>query len=264
MTLLGCKRDPVSDRDYRFADYRSGFDRRIGEQPVECARLLQFAEVRQQLGQSCVGEWVAQAQGIRDRAGGMDVRYSALACYKFAVVEELTETMGEGPPGDWTYSDQGTYLRAAARAVGKWGFVIEGDLKDGCWPHKPSVLLKTPSMRALNNARPSRGHVYLRITGSADERAADIEKAIRAGFPVGISIQVDDEILNWTGSGAINKPRGKVIGLHALTACAVRSDGCFGVVSTWSAAWGDHGIAWVSSIALNPSDIWVLGEGVTP
>jgi hypothetical protein len=104
--------------------------------------------------------------------------------------------------------------------------------------------------------------VYLRITGNCDERAADIERAVRAGFPVGISIAVDKEILDWTGSRAIGQPRGKVIGRHALTVCAVRSDGCFGCPSTWGGSWGDSGIGWISPIALNPGDIWVLAEGI--
>jgi hypothetical protein len=230
--------------------------------PAEDTRLLQFAEVRQQIGESCVGEWIAQAQGIRDRSQGMNVRYSALACYKLACVQELTDLMGQPPAADWHYDDRGTYLRAAAKAVMRWGFVQEGKVKDGCWTHERRALLKTPSRKALDNARPSRGHVYLRITGSADERATDIERAVRAGFPVGVSVSVDEEILNWTGSKAIGQPRGKVIGRHALTICAIRSDGCFGVVSTWGASWGENGIAWLSSIALNPSDIWVLAEGV--
>lgn len=259
MKPLGCLRDPSSDSDYRFADYRAGFNARIGAAPTEDLRLLQFAEIREQIGQSCVGEWVAQAQGIRDRSLGMRVRYSALACYHLSRVQALADDLGEAPPADWTYADDGSYMRAAAKAVCRWGFVYEGQLADGAWPHDRRCLLRAPSRAALDGARPTRGHVYARISGSTDERADDIARSIRAGFPVGVSISVDQKILDWTGPDAIGPARGKVLGLHALTLAGIRSDGCFAAISTWGHDWADGGIAWISSTALS-RDVWVLAS----
>jgi len=262
VNLLGCKKDPASDKDYRFADARAGFDARVGATTAEDMRLLDYAEIRQQIGQSCVGEFAAQSMGIRARALGQSVRYSGLGMYKLAKVQETKDFLGKDPEPDWRYVDNGTTMRAAAKAIERWGLVKEGDLKAGAWPHEERCLLRTPSRKALDGARKTRGYQYLRITGSYDERAADIGRAIRAGYPVGAAIAVDRAILDWQGPGAIGVARGELLGFHALTLCAVRSDGCFGCPSTWGKYWGNNGIGWISPIALT-HDVWCLAEGIT-
>lgn len=261
MTLLGCKPDAPSPADYSFADVRAGFDRRIGAMPVEDTRLLDHAEIRQQLGNSCVGEFAAQSMGIRHRFLGQSVRYSGLGMYILSKVQEETDFLGKPPEPGWKYIDNGTTLRAAAKAIKRWGLIEEGDPKAGKWPHERRALLKTPSRKALDGARKTRGYQYLRITGSADDRAEDIARAIRAGFPVGVAIGIDQAIADWQGSAAIGPPRGKLLGYHALTLCGVCSDCSFLAPSTWGKDWANDGIARISSIALT-HDVWVLAEGL--
>jgi hypothetical protein len=262
VTLLGCKRDAHSPHDFKFAKRREDFDRRIGASPVEDTRLLQFAEVREQLGQSCVGESMAQSMGIIARSRGENVRYSGLGMYMLSKIQETTDFLGgEAPDANLRYRDDGTTLRAACKAVGRFGLIEEGDIKSGKWPHEERCLLKTPSRKALDGARKTRGFQYLRIVGSADERAADISRAIRSGFPVCCAIAVDDAIVNWAGPSAIGPPRGILLGYHALTLSGVCSDGSFLAPSTWGAGWANDGIARISSIALT-YDIWVLAEGL--
>lgn len=218
--------------------------------------LLRYATIRQQVGQSCVGEWIAQAQGIVDRRDGIrDASYSSLACYRLAKGQQYVDEFLIAPPLDYLYTDTGTQFHAATESVLDVGFVHEGPLSDGKWPLSYDVLLKAPSMQALNGARTSRRHLYMHV-----DDLSHVESIVRSGYPVGIAIHVDAEICEWRGSAPILRPRGPVLGSHALTVCTVRSDGCYGCPSTWGPDYADGGIVWVDPTAVL-SDIWVMIGG---
>lgn len=259
--LLGCNPDPAKHlvNDSHFDEVRAGFKKRCGIVKSENTDLCQYAVVGTQKGQSCVGWSFAQNASILDRKLGNNITYSSLATYFLAKVHEYYMDVGVFPPIDYQHRDCGTYLRAAAIACEKLGLVEEGPLDQGKWALEESLILRAPSMQCLNNAIKSRGTKYYRISGSLEDRIADMKYCISAGYPVCISIDVDEDIVNWTGTSAISTPTGAILGGHALCAISYRSDDSFCVVSSWGDSWGDNGFTWINPIAIN-NDIWSFAD----
>jgi hypothetical protein len=195
--------------------------------------------------QSCTGWATARAWHLRAQIqGDKSARHpSALALYALARCAEVALP-------DATLTDEGTYPRLvlqAADALGVCPLETWSDL---------ARVNDRPDWESLREGIDRRRVRYARING-----AHDVRVALAAGHPVTIGIDVDAAFEEWTG-GVWPGPTGPVLGGHDVCAVAYDSRG-IRIINSWSEAWSDNGLAWLSDGAVDRSECWAV-DVVTP
>lgn len=203
--------------------------------------------VRDQDGtQSCVG--FAWAQALELAYAWHNVLtgdLSPLALYFWA-------RASHGSAGE----DAGTYLRAAAKAVMRFGVPIEKTC-----PFSARRVNVSPPWMAYRDAYDRRGlRGYYRV----DANDLDgIRRAIANGKPICGGWRVDRAFTQFRGTGSIDMITGEIIGGHAICLMGYGADGTFDLINSWGTGWGNAGYARVTEDFVSQGqDLWVLD--VTP
>ncbi len=203
--------------------------------------------VRDQDGtQSCVGHAWAQAIELAYAwHNTLTGDLSPLALYFWA-------RASHGAAGE----DAGTYLRAAAKAVMRFGVPSERT-----WPFRASRVNVSPAWQAYRDAYDRRGlRGYYRVDATDLD---GIRKAIANGKPVVGGWRVDRAFTQFRGTGTIDMITGEIIGGHALCLMGYNADGTFEIINSWGTSFGNQGYAHVTEDFVSQGhDLWVLD--VTP
>lgn len=237
---LGYLEDPADSRDQGLGILLGAH---LAASPPPASGSVRHADVGpKDQGQtnSCTGQAVALSIRLAYLAAGRDCPdLSALDAYYKSRAEWGAQRM-----------DQGSYCRSTIKAVQHAGIAAESD-----WPFAASRVNTRPSWAAARSAFDRRGiRGYYRLY-----TADDVRRAIASGVPAYGGWDVDRAFMEYSGSGAIDVPRGEIIGGHALTLESFAPDGTFGVLNSWGEAWGSDGRArvteqWVAS----GRDLWAV------
>ena len=235
---LGCRPDPADDRDQMI-----GLLGAIASSPPPSRGSVSDPRVgpKDQAGtNSCTGQ--AAAQGLR-----LAYLAAGLECPELSALDPYYRGRAE-----WGGQrvDDGSYLRATVKALQHGGCAGERD-----WPFSERAVNRRPSWAAARSAFDRRGlRGYYRCY-SPD----DVRRAIAGGYPVIGGWEVDRAFVEHEGSGAIDVPRGEIVGGHAIVLEDYTADGTFGLLNSWGHSWGTNGRArvteaWVAS----GRDLWAL------
>jgi C1A family cysteine protease len=157
-----------------------------------------------------------------------------------------------------TQIDDGTYIRIVFECIMKFGVCSEDD-----WPFDPSKVLTKPRLMCYRNANDNQLSGFFRITSLDQDRANDIEAAIRFNHPVVLGIPVGSDFMNCHGRDIVHEAPSKSMGNHAIIVTGVRNSGNssmnFYIRNSWGSGWGVNGHAWLSYdyIVNNARDLWV-------
>lgn len=200
---------------------------------------------------SCVGfAWRAGLQVAAFWAGSPYPELSPLAIYLGARATHTPDLDGDGKAD---LKDDGTYLRAAAKAIMRMGAPSEAT-------HSFSVLRvnKPLHFRALREGMHRRGlRGYYRIK-SGDEQAIRVALANRLPVIGGWEMQENWE--NARGATRLTRQEGGFVGRHAQLIESVHPSGDFTIWNTsWGLRFGDDGRVDVARhIALSARDLWAI------
>lgn len=158
--------------------------------------------------------------------------------------------------------DAGTYLRTYAYALKKSGLLPEREL-----PWHPSDVNLTPPPSAFRKAwgrRTVRG--YYSITQRGDERGRAVRAAIGAGHPVVFGTQVNAAFCRHQGDEVIEKPRGELLGGHALCCIGFKYDWTrrsylYRIQNSWGSSYRASGCFLMTEEFLqwhHTQDLWVI------
>jgi C1A family cysteine protease len=236
---FGYKPDPVDLRDLS-AD---GLGMRTSSLPGNYSLIHPAITPRSQSStSSCVG--FAWAQGLElayARRGVMTGDLSPLFVYWLA-----RATHGA------TGRDDGTYLRAAAKAIRRFGCC-----RDAAHPFAVSRVNESPRWRAMRDGYDLRGlRGYYRV-GGTDFRT--IGAAIASGRPVVGGWAVDRTFQRFSGGSIVGPIDPKdSIGKHAMVIVGYDAHS-FTLLNSWGTGWGERGYARVSPAFIAQGiDLWVI------
>lgn len=189
---------------------------------------------------SCVGNAWAQAIRIAQILDGViDTRLpSRLAAYYWARCEHGDENV-----------DFGTYLRACAKALSRFGLPPED-----VWPFDTAKVNKAPPFKVYRAGYDMRGiRGYYRCS-----TLDDIRIALASNKPVVFGMTVGASFLNTNGPRTIDVDTGGDVGGHAMTVVGFEP-GRFRIVNSWGNEWRDRGFAWLTDRRMSEaSDCWAV------
>jgi hypothetical protein len=209
---------------------------------------LSFASVRtnspiksQRSTSSCVGQ--AWSRALRDayiHAGLDSPELSALFAYLLGRATHGAEDR-----------DEGTYVRAVAKAIIKLGCAAEA-------VHPFSVLRvnRGASLKALRDAFARRGlRGYYRLD-SGD--VYGVRLALSARCPVVAGWDIDKAFKSNRGA-LIDEITGPIVAGHAMEIDEAYPDGNFGLANSWNTTWGRSGYGLVTErFVAKARDVWVV------
>ncbi len=163
-----------------------------------------------------------------------------------------------------TSVDDGTSIRYAFDALARYGACPED-----VWEYDTSKVFYQPPILAYTIASANKLTGYYRIGSVGDDRADDIETAVRANHPVVFGTEVSRAFTQCfnveqvdTGNGW-KYPKGDIVGRHAMVVVGVRkSNGRrqFKIRNSWGEGFGLGGYVWFEEEYLTDPgtvDIWV-------
>jgi hypothetical protein len=144
--------------------------------------------------------------------------------------------------------DAGSYVRAAMKAIAKFGICTEA-----LWPFAMLRVNRSPSMGAFHDGYHRRLlEGFYRIGTPAEVRyAIGVERAaVVGGFKVGKAFMAYE-------SGVLEAPEEG--GGHAIVIEDYLPDGSFGILNSWGAGWGQRGRGRVSEGWVRAgTDLWAV------
>ena len=239
--VAGCKRDTPDARDRPLGALRLS-----SSVPTSASVAHPCVVARDQGGTaSCVGFAWAQALELAwAQQGVLTGDLSPLAIYFWA--RSYDRTVG---------FDCGTYLRSAARAVGKFGVPSEE-----LHPFSFLRVNRSPSWRAYRDGY-DRGGVrgYYRITGSAAAKLAGVKQALANGLPVVGGWDIDAAFTDPRGPGLVDRCSGSIIGGHAMAITGYGDDGNLTLLNSWGRSWRERGSVRVTPAFVTAAhDLWAI------
>lgn len=227
---LGWKPNKHDPRDVHFDDLNlAGPVRAGGEKILDVPRVFDQGRTS-----SCVGQSVAQAICVRERAKGLAyVEPSILDIYWHARRKHL---------GHWF--DAGTYIRSAFQAVRERGCTTASS-----WPFSEKTLTvnRRPPRYTQREAYTRKGLDYYHLSSVGEDKIQQIDAALDADMPVVCGMQLTESFLEWRGPEVIDVPdtAEKLVGGHAFVIVGTRP-GQKLMVNSWSTYWRNFGMAWLT------------------
>ncbi|HEU4544330.1 MAG TPA: C1 family peptidase [Jiangellaceae bacterium] len=244
MRGLGYRKDLDDERDHRFSarPKAGGPLPDLVDHSGSVPRVLDQGSTN-----SCVGHaWASALQLGQIIDGNPSAELpSPLAIYSWARAEHGEDRL-----------DEGTYLRAAARAVQHFGFP-----SFGLWPTDAARVNERPGPSVFRDAHDRRGlRGYQRVVFGDTE---SIRRALAGGSPVVFGTTIREGFFDVDGRSVIDHEGGALAGGHAMAVVGYRwheSTKMFHYrwLNSWSAAWGDGGFCWVTeNRMLLAQDLWI-------
>jgi hypothetical protein len=198
-------------------------------------QMLRNIKIRQQFGESCCGEALSQMASAASAMLGNRVIYSALAAYYWGMVEEFKAKNNDALPRPGQLIDDGTYPYACELGWKKFGLPSEDT-----WPHDVMLLGKCPGWGAVAEGDSHNRFEMVALDGPFV--VEDIKLNIRAGHPCGVTLPVDQEFFQHTGTSPMGPRVGQFRGLHRVALLGITADGLIIGVNSWGAQWGHNGL----------------------
>jgi C1A family cysteine protease len=244
---LGWKKDPHSDKDYKFDQLKN----RLSAVSFSGEHIIpeNFPIYDQLSLNSCVANATCGALEIlmglkQSNPAGL----SRLFVYWNARVYTKE-----------TDRDEGTYIRNAFDSLRTLGVCLEN-----AWKYDPGMVFAQPNLESYKEGDDNTIDSFYRIDSTGSQRLDDIETAIRANHPVVFGTGVSREFTQYTGGGKVWGPPSSSIGGHAMVVVGVRiaSNGAreFLIRNSWGTSWGDDGHCWFNEDYLmsdQTNDLWV-------
>jgi len=145
---------------------------------------------------------------------------------------------------DGIVGDVGSRIRTAAAVMQKHGLP-----KESAVPYNALRVGRGVDANKLVDGWNGSGMKYEHIFSQGEAMMRSVDAALRAGFPVGFGMMVEQRFMDHTGASVFDapKPGAKFIGGHALAIVAPRNEqGVYRILNTYGTTWGDHGLANVS------------------
>ena len=202
----------------------------------ECFSIHHFLDLIRDQGdtESCVGHAIAEAAYVRARVLGFNPTFpSPLAAYSMARIYDKTSNE--------PLVDLGSRPAMAALALHEMGFVPESQ-----WPLVDENINQMLPLDVLQTGIKHRLTDYRLLDGAGPARSEGIRAALAAGYPVCLSISVDDEFTNTNGFTPIDELNGKVRGAHYVCALGYTPDSIL-IANSWGLDWGNVGYGWLSN-----------------
>lgn len=240
----GWLRDPFSEDDWEASKL---FGSAAGAYPPSVDRSDRVDEVLDQ-GQtsSCVGFAAAQAvrMALVNQGVSNPILPSPLAIYYWARAGQAGQLDRDG----------GTYIRAAFRAIGKFGFP-----PNDVWPFDESKVQDQPPWEVNQVAFDQRGlEAYFRIPTVGRSRSNYVRAALADGYPVVFGTLVDARFFDLYDARVWDF-QGPTEGGHALCIVGYDEDGVL-VVNSWGRGWGANGfgvVGWETIEGDTTDDFWI-------
>jgi hypothetical protein len=185
---------------------------------------------------SCVGNAIANAIMIRERAVGFDPEIPSRLYLYFNARRKRQKPVRV----------TGTYIRDAMKMMTKVGVPDEV-----FWPYstRKRIVNKRPSWDAIMMAHSRRGGEYYTIQTYGNQRLKDIRIAIDNSLPVVFGTPVDSKFLQAEGPMVVRRPTGDLVGGHAMVVTGYRKDPngewLFEVLNSWGDKWRNNGVVWL-------------------
>lgn len=233
--MLGCIPDGWDPRDLHLCS----LDLPVGS--TSRVSLDYRRPVREQVGQSCVGNSVAHAIELYSDLNGVQCpRLSAGYVY----------AMSRWGGGSWMISDSGTHIRSAFRAVRYWGVCRESE-----WD--PIVVGINDEPNAL--AKMDAADRYAELGDLSYHRTAssEIDTALHAGLPVVGGLPIGSDWYAHDGSTPLGAPESS-LGNHAVVIVGITTDGDYEIINSCGPGWGRNGRGVLSRSYVTGSafDLW--------
>ena len=241
---MGALEQPDDPRDYDAAGIIEQLSLPTPKEIDLSAHLPAIAD--QGATQSCVGFAVATAAYMRASiARTPNIRLpSATALYALGRAKAVASASAP-------LVDAGSQPRLVLEAAATWGLVA-----DASWPFRPDTINTRPSWSALDSGVGFELHDYSWINSTGFSRTSDLKVALANGYPVVISVSVDDLIDTPPENFIIDGPKGDIRGNHMLAVIGYRdtaSGTLFRFVNSWGSGWGDDGKAWLTEARMMDS-----------
>ena len=248
MKSFGYKKDPQSDKDYKFESIKPGLNKlATSNSSNECIIDQNVPIFNQGSLNSCVANATVAALEILMSNGGTITALSRLFVYWNARLMDAE-----------TGQDQGTYIRNAFASLKTLGVCTEKS-----FPYIPSMVFAQPPINAFKEGDDNTIDSFYRISTFESDRFNDIDLAIRAGHPVVFGSSVYDAFAdNDDSNGKVWGPSRDSIGTHAMCVVGIRLNGSyqkeFLIRNSWSDSWKLDGRAWVNEdFMAQAEDLWV-------
>ena len=203
--------------------------------PSACYDLMRFCKVRDQKGSSaCVGFAITGAVYCRLHYLGYDCDlFSPIATYN---IGRQLEGIYKGK----ALPDDGSYPFLVMNGCRKFGLVTEKELPfDSHWEER---VTKEVPFDIFQKASQFRLHSFSRIAVSGDARIDTVMRAIAAGHPVPLGMEVGTVFQNYANG---RDPVGREfnsLGGHMTFLCGYENNGeVFIGCNSWGKDWGDGG-----------------------
>lgn len=158
-----------------------------------------------------------------------------------------------------TDKDEGTYLRAAAQQLKNIGI-----FEEKFFPYDPkNVFPKKVETDLYTMASNNRLSGFYRLSSDGEQRARELELAIRANHPAVFGTPVGTEFQKYRGGGHVLHRPDSWSGRHAMMALGIRwrnSRRQYLWRNSWGEGWGDSGKCWVDEgymLWSETEDLWV-------
>lgn len=247
---LGWFPDAQDDRDHILAAGHL-LDRATTPWVADCSHLL--PPVLDQGGEnSCVAQAVATllfAAHTRSSQPGIAELLSRKALWWLCRHERGLQ--------DWNV---GTYMRTAFRLLNSLGFCRERHWLHS-QPHDKRPAVNAQRLSIDQRDRGTGRVIYERLNGDGPALLEGIKRAVAAGLPVVIGVDVSDTFArgDFDADASVGPPRDSdVVGGHALVVCGYDGDS-FRVRNSWGEDWADGGMAWLrDDYAATGRDCWTV------
>lgn len=253
---FGYVQDPPDKSDYDFANLKGTFGS-ITASVGDVDFRKHCTQSNQKSLSSCVGNSTADSIEILNSLEGRPhVELSRL--FPWTLARNMMDDNRDGR-GDIDI-DKGTYIRLAFDVIRSVGICPEAD-----WPYDLTKWNRLPSLKAMRTATGHKIKSFYRISGSGDDRCADVLEALRSGHPVVFGTKIESAFTKLRTEGPVGIPSSS-IGGHAMVCVGYVSGKGFIVKNSWGNSWGDRGF-WIMKPEYmgwaGTTDIWVPTRGTT-
>lgn len=253
--LGGYRQDPPSTEDYKFDDHVAKIEAAgaaVGG-ATEVNGVLDLRpwcspiEDQGRLG-SCVGNGVVGALEFLQIRNGQPLKdLSRLFVYYNSRLMHQDQD-----------KDEGTFIRIAMGTLSSLGTCSETK-----WPYDVNQVFIRPTWGSYREAYANKIDSYYSIGGSGQTRIDFVKRALRAQHVVVFGMTVDQDYMDFRGSGLVAMP--KQVRVNSGGHCQVivgydENKKCWIVRNSWGTWWGNAGYALVPYAYLDASsanDFWV-------